>query len=46
MPEGMFPRVKLERKTPARFVAANGQLDETCAKRLFHSIQTRDLKEA
>ena len=45
--EGMFQRVKLERKTsPKRFVVANAGRIRDLGERLFHSRQTMEFKAA
>ena len=47
MPETMFPRVKLERKTSSKkIVAANGDESETSVKRKFRSKQKREFRGA
>ena len=45
--DGMFPRVKLERKTsPKRLVAANGEQNRDLGEKTIKSRQTRELKYA
>ena len=45
MIEGMFPRVKLERKiAPNKFVAVIGEQSETCARRPSHSRKVRGVR--